>query len=78
MRYRTLSNEEFVRAWKRAKSQADMQAITGLSKNHIYVRARFLRSRGVLLPSFTDRRFAREWDIEKLNKIWDDERVARR
>lgn len=62
-------NEEFVKAWHRSLCISDMIAYTGLSENYIYIRARRLRAAGVDLPLLRDKKKAREWDVDRLNRV---------
>jgi len=59
-----IPHEQFVKAWRKSRCIDDMVSYTGLTKNHIYTRARWMRSRGVKLTHFE-----REvLDVGKLNR----------
>ena len=60
-----IPSEEFVRAWRKSRCIDDMVSYTGLTKNHIYVRARRMRAKGVNLPHFGKETL----DVGKLNRI---------
>lgn len=62
-----ISDEQFVRAWRKSRCVDDMISYTGLSRNRIYIRARELRKLGVTLPFFFD--IQRHVDVGKLNEI---------
>jgi len=64
-----VSNERFVKAWRRARCIDDMVSYTGLEKNHIYRRACKLRAIGVVLEAWPKRSITDRVDVEALNRL---------
>lgn len=72
-----VSNEKFVKSWRRATHIDDMVSYTGLGKDYIYVRAQRLRALGVVLEPWPKRSIKDKLDVEALNKLTGWEGVKR-
>lgn len=60
-----------MRSWAHASCMSDMERITGLSRTWIKRRARALRRRGVVLPSFGQ---PKTFNAARLNALFEKER----